>query len=138
MPAGRPKAMTEEALSKIEEAFSNGATDLEACFLANISKDTLYRYQNDHPEFSERKQALKDMIKFQAKKVVANAIKRGDKQQANWWLERKAKNEGFSSRQEITGPDGKELGTPIYGGKSTDETIQLPGHSGDTENISTT
>jgi len=137
MPAGRPTVMTDETLRILEDAFSNGASDIEACFLAEISKSTLYKYQEENPEYIDRKEALKDMIKFQAKKVVANAIKKGDKQQANCWLERKAKNEGFSARQELTGPDGKELGTPIYGGKSTD-TIQLPGHPGNTEDISTT
>ncbi len=106
---GRPTVMTEESIAKLEEAFSNGATDLEACFLAKISKDSLYRYQQEHPEFCERKDALKEMIKYQAKKVVKEAIEEGDKQQANWYLERKGKDEGFNPRTEITGKDGEEL-----------------------------
>lgn len=106
---GRPTLIDDLTLQKLEEAFSNGATDLEACFLANISKSTLYNYQNKHPEFVERKEALKDMIKYQAKKVVKEAIISGDKQQANWYLERKAKDDGFSPRHELTGAGGDKL-----------------------------
>lgn len=100
MPGGRPTVMTESVLAKLEEAFSNGATDLEACFLAEVSKDSLYNYQKEHPEFIERKEALKSMIKYQAKRVVSKAIKEGDKTQSNWYLDRKGKDEGFSTRSE--------------------------------------
>lgn len=106
---GRPHSIDDLTLKKLEDAFSNGATDREACFLANISQQTLYNYQKEHPEFIERKESLKDMIKFQAKRVIATAIEQGDKAQANWWLERKGKDEGFNSRTELTGKDGDTL-----------------------------
>jgi hypothetical protein len=51
---------------------------------------------------------LQENVKVQAKMVVAEAIDKGDKAQANWYLERKAKDE-FSTRNELTGPNGKEL-----------------------------
>uniref|UniRef100_A0A6H1ZKC0 Uncharacterized protein n=1 Tax=viral metagenome TaxID=1070528 RepID=A0A6H1ZKC0_9ZZZZ len=114
MPAGRPAIIDENTLQILEGAFSNGATDLEACFLAKISKSTLYNYQEINPEFVERKKALKDMVKYQAKQVIVKSIKEGDKQQANWWLERKAKDEGFSPRQEVSGPEGVDLGFIYY------------------------
>jgi len=106
---GRPTIMTDDVVNKLEEAFSNGATDLEACFLANISKQTLYNYQENHPEFVDRKEALKEMIKYQAKKNIKDKILEGDIQQSNWWLERKGKDEGFNQRQELTGKDGDNL-----------------------------
>jgi ACT domain-containing protein len=105
---GRPTVMTPETIDKLEEAFSNGATDQEAIFLANISKSTFYDYCQANPEFSERTDALKEMVKYQARKNVVEKIREGDIAQSNWYLERKAKNE-FSTRQENTGAEGKDL-----------------------------
>ena len=62
--AGRPTVMTKDTIAKLEEAFKCGASDLEACFYADISKDSLYNYQKKHPEFIERKEALKNHLKF--------------------------------------------------------------------------
>ena len=106
MPAGRPTVVTGEVLRQLEEAFSVGATDREACFLADISESTLYLYQQENPGFSERKEALKEMPKYKAKKNVVGAIEKGDVQQSNWYLERKGKDDGFSSRTELTGQNG--------------------------------
>lgn len=38
---------------------------------------------------------------------------------AKFVAERLGKNDGYSSRNELTGADGKDLPTPIYGGKSS-------------------
>lgn len=102
--------MDENTVKILEDAFSVGASDIEACFLANISKQTLYNYQKKNPSFVDRKMALKDMPKYAAKKVVVKAIEAGDKQQANWYLERKDKE--FKNKQDIT-TDDKPL--PILG-----------------------
>lgn len=114
---GIPTVMTEEVLQKLEEAFTNDATDEQACFLANISTATLYNYQTATPGFLERKTQLKEMVKYRAKKAVAENIE--EIETAKWYLERKAKGEGFSQRTELTGADGKDLPTPIYGSAST-------------------
>lgn len=117
--AGRPTVMTEEALQILEDAFCNDATDEQACFLAKICPSSLYNYQVEHPVFLERKTQLKEMIKFRAKKNMKEAIEGGSLEESKWYLERKAKNEGFSQRTELTGKDGKDFPSPIYGGKST-------------------
>jgi len=57
---GRPTVMTEETLQKLEEAFSWGCTDKEACGHADIAQATLYSYQESNPKFTERKEYLKD------------------------------------------------------------------------------
>jgi len=110
---GRPTVMTENTVRILEDAFSNGATDIEACFLAGISKQSLYDYQKKHPEFTDRKAALKEMTKYKAKQVVRKKIEEGDEKTATWFLERKGKDEGYSLRQEITGAGGKEIPQPI-------------------------
>lgn len=106
---GRPTVMTEEALRKLEEAFSIGATDKEAIFIANISSSTFYDYCKVNPEFAERKEQLKDMPKYQARKNIVEKINKGDVPTSQWYAERKAKEE-FSNRTDlnidanITGP----------------------------------
>lgn len=96
-PVGRPSVMTDIVLSKLEEAFAYGASDSEACFYANISHQTLYDYQKKHPEFIERKEALKEQPILQARETVVKSLT--DPKNAQWYLERKRKAE-FSPRTE--------------------------------------
>jgi hypothetical protein len=105
---GRPTIMTPETIAKLEEAFLVGASDLEACLVADIGKSTLYTYCQENPEFQERKEKLKDMVKYQARSNVAKAINEGDKTLSQWYLEKKGKDE-FSSRLEQTGANGENL-----------------------------
>lgn len=123
---GKPTVMTESTLQILEDAFICDASDEQACFLANISPATLYNYQVAHPEYIERKKQLKEMVKFRAKKTVAENIK--DVETAKWYLERKAKSEGFSQRTEVTDGEGKPvpLLANIYvrTNNSTNQTIE--------------
>lgn len=105
---GRPTAIDANILAKLRDAFSYAATDEEACQQANISPATLYRYIEENPEFWEEKERLKNMPNFTAKKVIISQIQEWDEKSAQWWLERKAKNE-FSTRSEITGKDGENI-----------------------------
>lgn len=105
---GRKTVMTPKIIDKLEQAFALGCADVEACLFANIGKSTLYTYQNAHPDFSERKQQLKESLTFKARTVIADALERKDENTAKWYLERRAKNE-FSTRQEVTGADGESL-----------------------------
>lgn len=105
---GRPTVMTQETIARLEDAFLNGASDKEACFHANISPQTLYSYQERNPEFTERKEQLKESLKLRAKLNIAKAITEGDKTLSQWYLERKAKDE-FSPRSEVTGKEGTPL-----------------------------
>jgi hypothetical protein len=103
---GRPTVMTPETVKKLEEVFAIGGSDEEACFWADISKQTLYDYQKLHPEYIDRKEQLKQKPFLKARQTVVKALE--NPQHAQWYLERKKKSE-FASRQEHTGPEGKEL-----------------------------
>ena len=59
---GRPTIITPEIIAKLEQAFSLGCSDLEACIYADIGKTALYDYQEKNPEFTERKEALKQKV----------------------------------------------------------------------------
>jgi len=101
---GRPTKMDEITVKKLEDAYANDASDEQACFLANISKQTLYNYQELHPEFVDRKQALKDLIKYQAKAKIKEAINtEKEPNTSKWYLERKDKD--FKPKQDVTSDD---------------------------------
>lgn len=95
---GRPTVLTPEVVQKLEHAFSIGATDIEACFYAGISRGTLYNYQKENPDFLDRKEMLKERQVFKARMVIVQALQDGDKNMAKWYLERKRKDE-FATQQ---------------------------------------
>lgn len=99
MAGGRPTVMTQDTVNKLEQAFSMGCSDLEACLFADISKQTLYDYQDKHPEFADRKAMLKQKMIFKARSVIVEALNNKDKNTAQWLLERKVKDE-FSTKVE--------------------------------------
>jgi hypothetical protein len=86
---GRPTVMTQEVIAKLEDAFSWGCTDLEACCFANISKDALYDYCNKNPKFSERKEVLKNHPVMKARRVVVAALEDDDINTAHKVIDRK-------------------------------------------------
>jgi hypothetical protein len=97
---GRPKKIDEKILQKLERGFLQGLSDRECCLYADISPATLYNYCNENPEFSERKELLKEQLKIQAKINISNKLVDGDVHLSQWYLERKAKDE-FGYKQEI-------------------------------------
>ena len=100
MTAGRPDKIDEKVLSKLEEGFSMGLTDVECCLYADIASATLYRYIEKNPKFRERKEELKNNLKMVAKTNLDKSIKKWDLTDSKWYLERKGKDE-FSLKQEI-------------------------------------
>lgn len=105
---GRPTVMTPETISLLEGAFLNGASDKEAIFQAKIGSATFYEYCKENPEFAERKEHLKDQVKYRARKNIVEAINEGDRELSQWYLERKVKEE-FSPRTEQTGKEGSAI-----------------------------
>lgn len=99
-PVGRPTVMTQDVVCKLEQAWSMGCSDLEACLFADICKQTLYDYQAKHPEFVDRKERLKESLVLKARTVIANSLNNKDENTAKWYLERKRKDE-FSIKQEV-------------------------------------
>ncbi|MDD5068076.1 MAG: hypothetical protein PHN89_00545 [Candidatus Pacebacteria bacterium] len=107
MAGGRPSKMTPEVVKKLEEAFSIGASVSEACFYADISRETYYQWIKNNPELADRFEALKNKPILKARQTVVKALET-DPDIALKYLERKRKDE-FSPRQEIGGIDGKPL-----------------------------
>ena len=96
---GRPRIVDTDTLLKLKHAFVHGATDEEACIEAEISPRTLYKYQEENPEFLAVKSLWKQDTSYRAKINVSEKIRSGDVPQSNWWLERKNRQE-FSTKVE--------------------------------------
>lgn len=96
---GRPTRMTTEVLNKLEEVFAIGGSDQEACFYANISHQTLYNYQEKHPEFVERKESLKEKPILKARQTVVQSL--NDPNHAFRYLSKKRRKE-FGESLDLT------------------------------------
>ena len=100
---GRPTVMTKDVLLKLEDAFRFCYTDEEACLYADISPTPFYEYQKKHPEFAERKKALRLYPNLHAKEELVKGIK-GSIDQARWWAKNKMRDEfGEKSTVELKG-----------------------------------
>jgi len=106
--AGRPTSLTKEKLSKLEQAYKIGASDIEACLHAEITPASLYRYQEKHPEFREQKEAWKKTPILKARHTIYKNL--DDPSVAKWLLERRDKEYSTKVEQTVTG--GLEI-TPI-------------------------
>lgn len=98
-PGGRPTVMTPKTLDKLRYVFSIGGTKKEACIYARIGESTLYDYIEANPEFSEEIEALIQDPILKARKTVVDSL--DDTKNAQWYLERKKKDE-FSQKVETT------------------------------------
>lgn len=57
-----------------------GLSDRECCLYADIGESTLYDYCKENPDFSERKEALKE-VRFPD---ISDTLKRGSSDEAAW------------------------------------------------------
>lgn len=71
---GRPTVFTPEVIAKLEEAFSWGCSDLEACYYADISQRVLYDYQQKNEGFLRRKERLKSRPVLGARQTVLKGV----------------------------------------------------------------
>lgn len=100
--AGRKTVFTETVLQKLEQGFKIGLTDEECCAYADIAMSSLYNYQNQHPEYLEKKRKWKQNPIAKAKYTIYNNLE--DPKIAQWYLERKCKDEfSVQSKLELQG-----------------------------------
>jgi len=105
---GRPSSITEEIIQKFEQCYRDGSTDREACLVTGIPESTYYENLKNNKDFSDRIDIAKEYTTQLAKAIIARKVARGDLDTAKWWVERKNKK-AFSSRTELSGPDGESL-----------------------------
>lgn len=107
---GRPTKIDDAVMEKLHSAYSLGCSDAEACAYAEISQSLLYKYQKEHIDFLEWKEALKQKPILKAKNTIAKNL--DDPKIALEYLKAKCKSE-FGQRMEITGADGSNFSPPI-------------------------
>lgn len=95
----RPTVMTEEVIDKLRQAYLIGATNEEAAHYASISPTTIYNHIENNPEFLEKINAWKSEPILKAKQTVIKNLH--DTKNAQWYLERKAKD--FKQKVEVDG-----------------------------------
>lgn len=88
----RPTKLTKLVVQKLEDAFVLGATVEEACFNANIAKQTYYNWVEEKPELLDRFEALKMSPILKARKAVVDALE-SSPNLALKFLERRMKSE---------------------------------------------
>lgn len=106
---GRPKAITDTVLRKLEEGFLKGYNVTECCFFADVPKSTYYDYLNEHPSYSDRIELLKSNTRMIAKTNVHDKIKGGDDYTSRWYLEHTSDEFNPKQKQELTGKDGNPI-----------------------------
>jgi hypothetical protein len=90
---GRPTVITDEVVRKLEDAFREGFSVNTACELSGISRSTYYEHLNSNEAFSDKMVVARQWVNEKAKQVIIKAIDKDDIKAAQWWLERKARDE---------------------------------------------
>ena len=95
---GRKTVFTDVVLQKLEQGFKIGLTDSECCAYADIAQSSLYNYQKENPLFVEQKEKWKQNPIAKAKHTIYKNL--DDAKTAQWYLERKCKDE-FSTQSKL-------------------------------------
>ena len=90
---GRPTKYAPEVITKLKAAFANSFTVEQACYYAEITKDTYYNWIKRNPQFSDEMDRASHQPMMKAKQVVVGSINSGDVESAKWWLKNKAPDE---------------------------------------------
>ena len=124
----RPRKDSEETIRKLEEGAALDCDVDEMCALANISRDTYYRWIKENPKLSDRLDKLRQEPFLKARRTIVEGL--SSYNNAMDYMKRKKKKE-FGDNIDVTS-DGDKI-TPIYGGKSNN----IQGHDSNKEDIST-
>lgn len=84
-----PKTNTldEDCLRRMEDAFSLGCSDTEACCFAGITLQAFQEHLKEHPAFKDRREILKQRPQLLARQTIFKALKE-DPQIALEYLDR--------------------------------------------------
>ena len=110
--------LNDETVKKLEEAFAIDASVEEACFYADITRQTYYNWIKENIDLAEKFDRLRQKPILKARQEVIKGL--NNYQNAMDYLKRKKKDE-FSDRTEVTGKDGEDISVNIisYGNNNT-------------------
>ena len=108
-----------EIIDEICDCVKRGLTQEDARIIVGISKDTFYRWRNEHSDFSDKLEKANRHFKDENLAIIQRAAKK-TWQAAAWLMERKFFNEyAMRQRLEHSGTDGNPLTVHVvhYGDK---------------------
>ena len=112
---GRPDAITEDVVSKLEAALQRGVSVSTACTYAGIARITYYRKISADPEFSNRMDKAKSFTSMvAAENVVAAITQDKDLATSKWWLERKEPEEFASKGNQVNVQNNTQVNNNVY------------------------
>lgn len=109
----------EMIIQSLKEYLELGFSRNKACGIIGLPPQTLSNWVKNDEALGIRLQGWENAMNKLAMANLRDAmIKEGEvednkKDTSKWWAERKMKDDGFSTRIEQTGADGKDLPTPI-------------------------
>lgn len=98
----------EQIVQTLKPYLQLGYSVKKACKLAQFPDSTFYDWINNDDLLRAKVEAWQGMISAKARQNVASSVDKGNVEDSKWWLERREKRE-WSTRQEITGEDGRPL-----------------------------
>ncbi len=96
-------------VNKLRDAFMLGCNVTEACYYADISRQTLYKRLKDDPLLNDKIERWRSCINFKAKKLVSSAIDQGDVKTALDVLKHTSSDYQERKSVELTGSKGGAL-----------------------------
>ena len=90
---GRPSAITKLTVQKLEQALKEGFSIERACHLSGIGRSTFYVNLQSNSKFSDKMLLAQEWATERAKQVIIHELDKGNVKVAQWWLERKARQE---------------------------------------------
>ena len=114
---GRPTSFTPETVKKLEEAFAIDASAEEACFYADISRETYYKWIKNNKAFSDRIESMRQRPVLLARQTAIQKIPESYSNAMDY-LSRKRRDEFGNARETPEtkililniSPEKKELG----------------------------
>jgi len=70
---GRPTVINEATVRKLEQAFKDGLSVSEACFVSDIGRTTYYEHKASNKDFANKMELAKAYVTIRAKKTVVHA-----------------------------------------------------------------
>lgn len=100
------------SLARAEKALrEHNGIILKAAEACGVHRHTMRKFIDEHPELELVREEAEEELLDVGEAAVVTAIKAADMKTVRWHLERKGKQRGYTTRQEMTGADGGPLET---------------------------
>lgn len=104
--------MSKLSITKVEKALrEHHGVILRAAEACGVARMTLYKFIEANPSLQEVRAEMDEELLDVAESAITTALKASDMKTVRWYAERKGKNRGYTTRQEMTGADGGPLET---------------------------